>query len=291
MKLWLFLIWLALAPSSFPQDAARSRTTSLSARRVEIPFRLLRKYLIVVQGSLGGVDGLNFLVDTGANPTAVDQRFAIKLGLKGQRKKVELLDQSMTVGEAVLPALQLGPIRSESLRCIVQDLSPVERNLGVRIDAIVGFDVLGAENFTVNYESSKIIFGNIEPLPFSVPFDSGPPKLTVQLRVGDEPLRLLLDTGAQDLLLFECALPDQLHDFAIVGVTKSSSTKDVAFDVQEARLSEMHLGGADLGEMRVLVVPRKQSCGWPFAGVMGMSAFQLKEVAFDFERKMFRFRR
>jgi len=291
MKLWLLLLWLGLLPSSFGQNVEQSRTTSQSASRVEVPFRLYRRYLIVVKGSLGRFDGLNFLVDTGANPTAVDQRIAKKLGLNGHRRELNFLDQSTAVQEAVLPAIQLGPIRGGFLRCIVQDLSPLERNLSVRIDAIVGFDILGAESFAVNYESSKIIFGDVERLPFSVPFDTGPPKLTVQLRVGDEPLRILLDTGAQDLLLFGCSLPDRLNELAILGVKKSSSTQDVAFDVQEARLSGVHLGAADLGAVRVFLVPGNQSCGWPFGGVMGMAAFGLREVAFDFERKMFSFKR
>jgi predicted aspartyl protease len=291
MKLCLLVLSLGLLPFSFGQSVEQSRITSQSAARVEVQFRLYRKYLIVVQGSLGRFDGLNFLVDTGANPTALDQRIAKKLGIHGHHRELDLLDQSTAVQEAVLPAIQVGPIRGEFLRCVVQDLSPLERNLGVRIDAIVGFDVLGTENFAVNYESTKIIFGDIEPLPFSVPFDTGPPRLTVQLRVGDEPLRLLLDTGAQDLLLFGCSLPDRLNELAIVGVKKSSSTQDVVFDVQEARLSGVHLGAANLGAVRVFLVPGNQSCGWPFGGVMGMAAFDLREVAFDFERKMFSFKR
>ena len=291
MKLWFFVLSLGLLPSSFGQNAEPSRITSQSATRVEVQFRLYRKYLIVVQGSLGRFDGLNFLVDTGASPTALDQRIAKKLGLKGRRRELDLLDQSTAVQEAVLPAIQVGPIRGEFLRCVVQDLSPLERNLGVHIDAIVGFDVLGTGSFAIDYESSKIIFGDIEPLPFSLPFDTGLPKLTVQLRVGDEPLRLLLDTGAQDLLLFQCSLPDRLHDLAVVGVKKSSSTRNVAFDVQELRLSAVHLGAAEWPALRVSLVTGNQTCGWPFGGVMGMAAFGLREVAFDFERKMFSFKR
>ncbi len=291
MKLWLLVFWLGLLLSSFSQTVKQSRTSSQSAARVEVQFKLYRKYLIVVKGTLGRFDGLNFLVDTGANPTAVDQKIAKKLGMHGLRRALNLLDQSTAVQEAVLPAIQLGPIRGESLRCIVQDLSPLERNLGVRIDAIVGFDVLGAESFAVNYESTKIIFGDIEPLPFSAPFDTGPPKLTVQLQVGDEPLPLLLDTGAHDLLLFGCSPPKRLYELAVLGVKKSSSTQDVAFDVQEARLSNVHLGEADLGAVRVFLVPGNQSCGWPFGGVLGMAAFGLREVAFDFERRMFSFKK
>jgi hypothetical protein len=289
MKLWSLLLWSALVSPTLGQNSAPANPSPHPLSRMEVHFRLYRNYLIVVQGSLGMLDGLNVLVDTGANPTAVDQRIAKRLGLRGQPKKLDLLDQNVPVEAAVLPTLQLGPIRAESLPGIIQDLSPIEKNLGVRIDAIVGFGVLSAESFTIDYEAKSIAFGAIEALPFAVPFDSTPPKLTVPLRVGDQIVRLLLDTGAQDVLLFECSLQGRMHELPTRGRKESSSSKDMPFDIQEALLPEVRLGAADLGLMRVFVVPGKQSCGWDFSGVMGMSALGLRKIAFDFERKVFRF--
>src|SRR6266581_4017941 len=241
MKIWFLLLWPALISSSttLAQNTTQADSTSHFLSRVEVHFRLYRNYLIVVQGSLGLLDGLNFLVDTGANPTAVDQKIAKKLGLGGHPKKLDLLDQNVPVEAAVLPTLRLGPIRAESLPGIIQDLSPIEKNLGVRIDAIVGFGVLSAESFAIDYEAKKIVFGAIEALPFAVPFDTAPPKLTVLLRVGDQIVRLLLDTGAQDVLLFECSLHGRMRE---LGVKQSSSSEDMPFDTQEALLSGVRLG-------------------------------------------------
>jgi len=290
VKFLSFLFCWVLVASSLGQSGA-GRGDPQTVSRVEVQFRLYRNYLIVVRGDLGFLEGLNFLVDTGANPTAVDMRIAEKLGLKGQSKKLELFDQSVLAEGVELPTLQVGPLRAESLPAVVQDLSPVEHNLGVRIDAIVGLGILSAENFTIDYDSKKIEFGEIEPLPFAVPFATPPPTLTVQLRVGDQAMPLLLDTGAKDLLLFECSLPGHMRELAALTINKSSSSKGVAFDVQEARLSKVRLGTAELGTMRVLVVPGKQTCGWGFAGVIGMSALGFREIAFDFERKLFTFRK
>ena len=290
MKFLPLLLWLVLvAPASGQNGAGQGTQQNLS--RVELHFKLYRNYLIVVQGNLGRLAGLNFLIDTGANPTAVDQRIARKLGLKGQSKKLQLLDQSVPVEAVELPTLQLGPIRAESLRGIVQDLSPVENNLGVRIDAIVGHDVLAAENFTIDYEAKKIIFGTVDPLPFAVPFHTRPPTLTLELQVGGDAVPLLLDTGAKDVLLFECSLRGHLRDLATLSVKQSSSSKGTAFDVQEAWLSEVHLGTAELAAMRVLVVPEKQTCVRGFAGVLGISALGARQITFDFERKLFSFRK
>jgi len=288
VKFLSFLLLSALV--AFGQnDAGRGGPRTLS--RVEVRFRLYRNYLIVVQGNLGYLEDLNFLIDTGANPTAVDQKIAKKLGLKGQSKKLELLDRNVLVEGAELPTLQLGPIRAESLPGVVQDLSPVEQNIGVRIDAIVGLGILSAESFMIDYETKKIIFGDINPLPFAVPFHTPPPTLTVQLRFGDQAVPLLLDTGAKDLLLFECNLPGQVRELATLSVKQSSSSKGTAFDVREAWLSDVHLGTVELRAMTALVVPEKQTCGWSFAGVLGMSALGFRQIGFDFEQKLFTFRK
>jgi hypothetical protein len=201
------------------------------------------------------------------------------------------LDQSVLVEAVELPTLQLGPIRAESLPGIVQDLSPVGKNVGVRIDAIVGLGVLSAQRFTIDYETKRMIFGDIDPLPFAVPFHTPSPTLTVQLQIANQAVPLLLDTGAKDLLLFECSLTGQMRDLATLSVKQSSSSKGVPFDVREARLSEVHFGTVELRTMRVLVVPGKQMCGWSFAGVLGMSALGFRQIAFDFERKLFTFRK
>jgi len=290
VKFLSFLVWWILVASALGQNGA-GHSAQQNLSRVELRFKLYRNYLIVVQGSLGMFGDLNFLVDTGANPTAVDQRIAKKLGLKGQSKRLELLDQSVPVEAIELPTLQLGPIRAESLPGVVQDLSPVGKNVGVRIDAIVGLGVLRAQRFTIDYETKRIVFGDIDPLPFAVPFHTPPPTLTVQLQVANQAVPLLLDTGAKDLLLFECSLTGQMRDLATLSVKQSSSSKGVAFDVREARLSEVHFGTVELRTMRVLVVPGKQMCGWSFAGVLGMSALGFRQIAFDFERKLFTFRK
>lgn len=104
-------------------------------------------------------------------------------------------------------------------------------------------------------------------------------------------MTVLLDTGAKNVLLFECTLPGHTRDLATLSFNQVSSTKGKAFYVGEARLSEVHLGAAELGPMKVLVVPGTQSRDWSFAGVLGVSALGFRQIAFDFERSLFMFRK
>src|SRR5215471_9873118 len=72
-----------------------------------VPFKLYHDYLIVVKGSLGSLESLNFLVDTGANPTAIDCRLAKKLGLTSEQTiTLARLNGSIRVKRMLLPTIR-----------------------------------------------------------------------------------------------------------------------------------------------------------------------------------------
>lgn len=139
----------------------------------EIPFKLYRGYTIVVRGSIGSLDKLNFLIDTGAVPSVVDERVARKLKLVGKAERVTVFSQDVTVREVILPELQLGPVRAESLRVLVRALAFLEEGLGTRVDAMVGLDVLARSNFTIDFAAKKITFGTVDVSGLAIPFLAG----------------------------------------------------------------------------------------------------------------------
>ena len=42
----------------------------------EVPFELYQRHLVVTKGSIGPLNGLNLLIDTGTIPSVVDRRIA-----------------------------------------------------------------------------------------------------------------------------------------------------------------------------------------------------------------------
>ncbi len=255
--------------------------------RVTIPFKLYQGYLIVVQGSLGTLNHLNFLIDTGVTPSKVDFRIASKLGLTATKlHKVALFNQRMDVEEVVLPSLQLGPMRTESLLGMVMDLSSFERILGVRIDASIGFDVLSRSSFSIDYKSKKIVFGPIEPSPLSVPFETGPPVLTVEVRVQDEPVHLRVDTGASELVLFNCQLTSRVRQLQTASIKRSfvnAAGGEIGLEV--VHLPGLHLGSAEFELQAAMESDDNADCDLPFDGVVGVRCLGLQWVAFDFEHR------
>jgi hypothetical protein len=299
MKLNLYLLCTALALtqsgfSQISQSVLSIPNASLTGGvpRVEVPFKLYRDYLIVVQGSLGEFEGLNFLIDTGVDPTEVDTRIARNFPLVGRVHKLALLDQDTDVRQVTLPSLQLGPIRAKSVPAVIQNLSLLREALGIRIDAIIGLGVLSLSSFSIDYTAKKIAFGPIDSSPSTVPFDTGPPVLTVQLRLKGRPVRVLVDTGAAELVLFGCRLRGRLRPLPVSGVTRFR----VNGAAMELRLKEVWLPGVRLGETD-LALPKgleadgNANCGRPFDGVVGVTRLGLKWIAFDFEHRSFSWRR
>src|SRR5437773_1834042 len=159
-------------PTIAPPDPAVPGTQSLTQVPVKLPIRLYWGYLVIVEGSIGNVQKLNFLVDTGAYPSVVDQKIAHNLGLAEQPGRVNLSNKSVPTRLVVLPSLLLGPVRVESLPVLAQDLSFFQKALGQEVDAIVGMDVLRKSSFSINYRAKEMLFGPVESLSFSAPFDT-----------------------------------------------------------------------------------------------------------------------
>src|SRR6201982_2597468 len=124
-------------PAYAPADPGAQESQSLARLPAKLPIRLYWGYLVIVEGSIGNVQKLNFLVDTGAYPSVIDQKIAHRLGLAEQPARVNLSNTSVQARIVVLPSFLLGPVRVESLPVLTQDLSFFQKAIGQKVDAIV----------------------------------------------------------------------------------------------------------------------------------------------------------
>jgi predicted aspartyl protease len=255
-----------------------------STTNLVVPAKFYNGYLVVVRGTIGTLEKRNLVIDTGAYPSIVDEDLARKLHLTGQKEELRVVDRNLKSRATVLPSLEVGPIRATNLKVIVQDLTPVSEAFRVRIDALVGLDVLASTSFRIDYEAKQVVFGPLDPLPFTAPLRWTDAMFCVDLRVNDRPAHLLVDTGAASLVLFADRLPwaIDLSDDS-VGYTNIGGQ----FRLRRMAAKSLALGGADLGRTQVFVSDAHNMSPFHFDGLFATGALPVRQVAFDLERHVF----
>jgi Aspartyl protease len=259
-------------------------TGSTADNSNEVAFKLYKGYVIVARGSIGGLRNLNFLVDTGAVPSVLDARVARKLHLQGKPGRVDVPTNTLATQRVTVRNVELGPLHADQLSAIVQDLSFAEDGLGTRVDAMIGFDLLGQSPFTIDYELRRIIFGPIDQSFATVPYSPDLPYAIVDLEVQHEKLRILVDTGASNLVLFQNGVPKCRTAINTIG-RETWVSMGGEMPVGKAQLTDAYLGVVSWGQ-RVAYIP-ENSANQPsgLEGLLGTVTLG-KRVAFDPNRKV-----
>ena len=256
---------------------------------IRLPVRLYWGYLVIVEGSIGNMPKLSFLVDTGAYPSVIDQKIAIRLALAAQPARVNLSDKTVQTRQVILPSLSLGPIEATSLPVLTEDLSFLQKALGRKVDGILGLDVLRKSSFSINYRTKEMLFGPVEDMTFSAPFETDTPVVCVGMGFQDRKLRLVVDSAGPDLMLFQSRIP------ASIGLqelgTETVSDVSGSFQRRKVRIAEVNVGKETIGTQIAFVADDSKDDGDNFDGVLGMRGPQFWKIAFDFERLRFSWER
>jgi predicted aspartyl protease len=247
-----------------------------------VPFRLHGRSLIVVKGSMGPLRNLTFLVDTGTSRTMVRQGVARKLGLTGQPAKVWAFSQVVEVERALLPELRLGPLHVTDNHVLIADFTNVERSLGIRVDGIIGMDVLGNRCFRVDYKSRRLRFGRRQQWQASAPFAADTPYLVVAGTIDNRRLRLLVDTGADHIVLFAEQLDAGWRDSLLLPGAATATQMTGATELRPTRTVQVNIGDGKARPLNVFVLQVGEE-RYPYDGVLGVRALRSAQVQFDFE--------
>jgi predicted aspartyl protease len=265
--------WLTLlAVLSFGRQAMAKNDTRTSTLR----FDLERGYLIVARGSLGSLAGLNFLVDTGANPTVVDRGVAQKLHLAETPGTLAVLNGSVPATRSMAPSLRFGSIQIEALPVMVEDLSFFQKAFSVRIDAVVGLDVLGEVPFTIDYRTHEINFGMFPALASSLQLVNHGGLAIVEAEVNHLRVQLLIDTGSPSVILFRPETPGPVIAKKVSAVSSIGEAERKAI-----WLHGLKLGQTNFGLEPGFLVQGRSVGSTGFDGLMSPAALGMTQLAID----------
>jgi hypothetical protein len=258
-----------------------------------VRFDLYGGYLIVAHGSAGSAAGhlndLNFLVDTGTSVPIMDAQIAQKLHLSPDTStNIVIVGGRARGANTTLPSLEFGPIRQSNLPIITTDLSFFRRQLPVRIDAVVGLNVVGQLPFVIDYRAQTIQYGQPTQLAFSVPLKLDEGLATFDAEIDRATVHLAFDTGVGSLVLFD---PGRTGSSRTETATVREASDVGKFDSKSTRLQTVRLGEEEFLQKSALLVSNPKQSQLDFDGLMSPPALGISQVSVDMKRRVLAFNR
>jgi predicted aspartyl protease len=256
----------------------------------EISFKLVQGFGIVIRGEIGATRDMNFLLDTGAVPSVLSQRAAARMGVRGVMGSLTVLNQESQSEYVNVDEVRLGWIHAAHLPMMVVELAHLEQRLGTRIDAIVGLDFFAGQDISIDYSHRKITRGLSGQARHAIPVEvysvGGAPYWVLPVSLDGKALRLLLDTGANDLGLFA---PHAKRTFKLVS-SESIAHSSAAGEGKAMVLPSMTLVMSDgkFKNQMAVVLGEPPDALLEIDGVLGPMALGITRIELDWGQKCLR---
>ena len=251
----------------------------VGAARESIPFLLLADHLVVVKGDIGGRSDLNLVVDTGTARTVIDVRVAAQSGLTRTRGTAEVFGQTIPTERLTVSSLAFGPVRTTNVDVLVADLAALERRFGVRLDALLGVDVLRASCLTIDYGARRLAADCTSPLPLTASFTPFLPVIDVS--IDGHRYRLIADTGSEAIAVFRTSIPAAAPVVTDGKVTATHLTGTV--DLARFTPKRFLVGTHSIGTPPVFVIDTDgRALGYD--GVLGTRWLTASKLSFDWSK-------
>jgi predicted aspartyl protease len=248
-----------------------------------MPFELVSGFLVVVDGQIGNLDGLKFILDTGATHSLIDRKVADRLHLKRRSGEVISFDRSIPVEWAIIPELRVGPLRTETLRVMVVKLAEYS-DLAEHADGIIGLDLLSqSKKFTIDYETRTV---SLQLPEVGTTGRSSSPCFVIPLVVQGLQVNLVVDTGVQGIVLYKNRLRKGLPKMRIEG--ESANVVMGRLRGTRVRLPGVRIVDAEVVSTAILIDAPDDKTLPGVDGYLGPATLQAKRIEFDFDAKVLR---
>jgi predicted aspartyl protease len=256
---------------------------STSATRTTVPFQLLSNFLVVVNGRVGDLDGLKFILDTGASYTLIDQKVADRLKLRRSPGKITNFNREVPVEWAEIPDLRVGPLQTGTFRVMVAKLADYS-DFAENVDGIIGLDLLcRSKKLFIDYEKHTVSWELAGETADQLPT---PGYFTIPIVVQGFPVHLVIDTGLQVIVLYKDRLHKGLPELRTEGEAIEAGVGRL--QTTRVKLPGMRLVGPET-VTTVFLADGPETGKLPgIDGYLGVASLQAKRVEFDFAARVLR---
>jgi predicted aspartyl protease len=239
-------------------------------------------FLVVVEGQVGDVGGLKFIVDTGTARSVIDRNVVAKLHLRRHTGKIMNFDRFVPTEYADVPTFQIGPLRAQGLRVMVANLLEYSE-FAKGVDGIVGVDLLSrSRKLGIDYEKKRLYF-ELTPNEISGPV---PRCFVVPVVVQGTTMRLVVDTGLAEILLYSNRL--QKYGSRIRTEGEPETVRMGRIHGRKVALPGVQLGGPDETITAVLIDKPAEPAMLALDGYLGVASLHASRVDFDFGKMTLR---
>ena len=249
----------------------------------DIPFQLHHGFLIVVEGEIGSLRGLRFILDTGTTRSIVDKKVARSLGIEGSKDRALNINRNVEVQSATFPELRFGPVSAINPTLLIANLASFSE-FADGVDALIGLDLLWGHKILIDQQSKKVSFSpwdrRVKPLQASYPL-----YVLVRVDVQGKSLLLTLDTGMKGILLYEERLHKRVPNLRTKGDTNLVAWGDRMF-AKKVELEHIRVGNKEIPHPEALLVRGSANLPPEIDGVLGVDCLHARRMYFDFNKNI-----
>jgi hypothetical protein len=285
------LPWFACLVLSATIVPALAAKTNCPGNVASVPFQLVNRHWIVLAVSVNHTGPYEFLLDSGAQITMIDPSLAATLHLdtQGLAEVVGPGSGRRAASYAQLDLVEAGSHSVAKQKVLVSDLRSL-RTPDLHLQGILGEDFLEQFDLLIDnahrllcLDESSVMRAEVkgQHIPLEVTAEANetgaaaaPLILTVRLTRAMRPLRLLIDSGANEPILFNT------YQYMFSPGSKEAHANSIGVDGAQMNLSVMPpqdvtIGSLKLPDVTFLSAPAgKDSYAKRFDGVLTMGLFR-----------------
>jgi hypothetical protein len=243
-----------------------------------IPFQVRNNFLIQVDGRIGAIGPLKFILDTGATHSMVDARVAGNFPLARKKGKIVNFDKNLLVDWTDLPEIEIGPLHLEHVRVMVGDLKEYS-DFAAGVDAVIGLDLLRAsQSLRIDYQKNLVTFKISSSS--GVVNSEDTKALIVRVMIQGAPVHVILDTGLQGMLLYADRI--RKHDPGLELNGMNSQGHEGRLAGEQVALQGIRFGPDELQASVFFIPTAPDSLPADLDGYVGPSVLGAQLIELDF---------